>query len=262
MLIEDRQPKTPENLALSGLGTEFLKAQRALGALRLLAPGDIAIGRMWATRSGRFSAELGGSTILVASTALASGGGADYFLTDEVACAVPEMYRALRDLEESNYAATPGNLALALRSFMASYDRWPAGGESRLVDAITATEAVLGAKSEIAFKLAFRLSAVLASDDAERVEIFNQVKAYYDARSRIVHGDPLKEKHQALVDDVEPLRELLRRLLRGLLHLAKTPDQSFDKNFFSSELDAALLDETARSALRRSMGLEQSGEPE
>jgi hypothetical protein len=56
MLIETRAPNSPESLVLVSPGTEVAKAWRVLGALRLLAPGDITIGRMWMSRPARFDA--------------------------------------------------------------------------------------------------------------------------------------------------------------------------------------------------------------
>lgn len=252
MLVEDRVEKSPDNLILSSLGTEFTKAQRALGALRLLAPGDIGIGRIWARRVARFNVGLGGIQMVGYSIPTF---GSNYELTDAIADAVPAMYDALRHLEIDGYHGAPGNFDLALRSFMATYDRPLAGGDSRVLDAITAVEAVLGSGIEISFKLSFRVAGILAADDAERVKIFNEMKAYYDLRSRLVHGESLKEKHRQLVADVEPLRLLLRALLRGFIHLALTPGHGYGKQFFQERLDAALQDEAERNRLRAALGI-------
>ncbi|MCA1709124.1 MAG: hypothetical protein LC808_39925 [Actinobacteria bacterium] len=169
MLVEDRLEKSPENFILSTPGTEFTKAQRALGALRLLAPGDIGVGRMWVRRVSRFNVGLDGMQVVSYSVPTF---GSNYELTESIAAAVPAMYNALRRLETRGYGDAPGNLDLALRSFMATYDRPVAGGDSRVLDAITAIEAVLGSGMEIAFKLSFRVAAILATDDTERVKIF------------------------------------------------------------------------------------------
>ncbi len=252
MLVEDRVEKSPENLILSSLGTEFTKAQRALEALRLLAPGDIGIGRMWVRRVARFNVGLGGIQIVGYSIPTF---GSNYELTDSIADAVPAMYDALRQLETSGYGGGPGNLDLALRSFMATYDRPLASGDSRVLDAITAVEAVLGSGIEISFKLSFRVAGILAADDAERVKIFNEMKAYYDLRSKLVHGVTLKEKHRQLVADVEPLRHLVRALLRGFINLALTPGHGYGKQFFQERLDPALLDGAERNRLRSALGM-------
>jgi hypothetical protein len=190
MLIETRAPKSPDNFILGNLGTEFTKAWRVLGALRLLAPGDISIGRMWMSRPARFNVGLGGTQ--AAGFSIPTIGSA-YHLTEPIAAEVPKMVAALRHLEEHGYGTSPGNLDLALRSYMATYDRWPPSGDSRVLDAITAVEAVLGSGIEITFKLSFRMAGILGGDDAERAAIFREMKAYYDLRSKLVHGAALKE---------------------------------------------------------------------
>jgi hypothetical protein len=234
--------------------TASLKAQRALGALRLLAVGDISIGRMWLMRGARFNAGLGGLSATGFSTpAFAMH---EYVLDAEIAAEVPPLYNDLRTLEVQGYGAGPGNLDLALRAFMSTYDRWPSFPQFRLVETVTALEALLGTESEIAFRLAFRVAGLLADDDAERAALFKEVKAYYDLRSRLVHGGTLKPKHQSLLADDEPLRGKVRRLLRAAVHLATTPGHSYGKQFFREDLDATLLDAAARTPLRQAMGLE------
>jgi hypothetical protein len=254
VLVEDRLDKSPDNFVLSSTATLFGKAQRALYALRLLAPGDIGIGRMWVGRVARFNVGLGGMHIVGHSATPTFG--STFLLTESIAVAVPAMCDALRRLETQGYGGAPGNLGLALRSFMATYDRPPAGSDSRVLDAITALEAVLASgEGEITFKLSFRVAGILAADDAERVRIFNEMKAYYDLRSKLVHGASLREKHHRLLADVEPLRHLVRELLRGFIHMALTPGHPYSKRFFDERLDAALLDRAERDRLRSTLGM-------
>ncbi len=131
MLVEDRLDKSPDNFVLSSNPTLFCKAQRALSALRLLAPGDIGIGRMLVGRAARFNVGLGGTDIVGHSV---PSFGSELQLTESIAAAVPAMYDALRRLETQGYVGAPGNLDLALRSFRATYDRSAAGGDSRVLD--------------------------------------------------------------------------------------------------------------------------------
>ncbi len=252
MVVETRAPKTPENLILGNLGTEWTKALRVLGALRLLASGDISIGRMWLGRRARFNVGFGGSQM--SGFSIPAMGGM-YRLTRVVASKVPFLYDNLRHLEAHGYRGAPGNLDLALRSFMSTYDRWPPGGDSRVLDSITAVEAVLGSGIEIAFKLSFRMAGILGANDAERVAIFEDMKAYYDLRSRLVHGGALKQKHHDLLGDTERLRHLVRQLLNGLIHLAINPQEAYGKRFFEERLDSALQQESTRTALRAALGL-------
>ena len=109
----------------------------------------------------------------------------------------PAIYGALAQLEKGGYGKSPGNLEIALRAFMATYDRWPAFAESQMLDAITALEALLGGDTEISFKLSFRVAGLLAANDKDRAALLTQVKEFYDSRSRIVHGGLLNEKHKS-----------------------------------------------------------------
>jgi hypothetical protein len=52
--VEHSQAKTPDNL-IRGDSTGITSAQRALTCLRLVGPGDIMMGPMWFTRSGKFN---------------------------------------------------------------------------------------------------------------------------------------------------------------------------------------------------------------
>jgi len=151
----------------------------------------------------------------------------------------------------------PVNLDLALRSFSDVYERRTIRYDTCLVETITAVEALLGTDIEINFRLAFRISQILGNDDDERLAIFDQMKRYYDTRSRVVHGEPLKGKHRRLLEDQQALRDMVRRLLIGFIHLTVSSGHSFGKTFFRERLDAALLHSTRRSELRVAMALEQ-----
>jgi hypothetical protein len=61
---------------------------------------------------------------------------------------------------------------------MATYDRWPAGGDSQLLDSITVLEALLGTDTEISFKLSFRVAALLATNDTERGDLLKLIREF------------------------------------------------------------------------------------
>jgi hypothetical protein len=92
--------------------------------------------------------------------------------------------------------AAPYNLSLALRSFNSSFDRIPAQNDMKLVDLITTAESLLGASVEISFRLSFYVAGMLAGTDRERVTIFDEMRAFYDTRNRVVHGGTLESKHR------------------------------------------------------------------
>jgi hypothetical protein len=63
-----------------------------------------------------------------------------------------------------------------LQAFNGSYDRFPARDDFRLVDIMTAAEALLaaGSLSELTFKLSFRVTGVLGPAGPERARILAQ----------------------------------------------------------------------------------------
>jgi hypothetical protein len=207
---------------------------------------------MWVARVARFNFGSGG--LFQVGVSIPSI-GSQYVWTEAVATAFPRIYRELARLEKTGYNASPGNLDVALRAFMATYDRWPAAYDSQLLDSMTALEALLGTETEIAFKLAFRVAALLASSDTERGRMLKMMKDFYDTRSKLAHGSGLREKHRHCLAQVDELRSLLRRLLRSFVAFAANPPELYDKTFFKEQLDAALVDATEREKLRNALEL-------
>ena len=138
---------------------------------------------------------------------------------------------------------------------MATYDRWPLGQDLQLLDCVTALEALLGTGTEISFKLAFRVAALLAESDPERAEMLKLMKDFYDTRSALVHGSQLSEKHRRRLAKNDDLRALVRRLLRAFVTFAAKPPGTYDRKFFTEQLDVALVDATERDNLRTALGL-------
>jgi hypothetical protein len=252
LVIEHSIPKEPLNLRAMASGSLVTKALRALQALRLSGPGSISIGPIWSIRASRFNVGISG---LNRSGYSIPTMGSEYVWTEDVGLAYAAVYRELVQLEKDGYGRAPGNLGIALLVFLSSYDRWPSRQDSQLLDAITTLEALFGIDTELSFRLAFRVAALLASGDKERGELFNLMKAFYDTRSRIVHGADLKSKHQHHLAKVEVLRSLVRRLLRSFVAFAVSPPNHYSKNFFKERLDVALLDAIEREKLRASLGL-------
>jgi hypothetical protein len=223
--------------------------------MRLLAEGQISIGPMWVIRAARFNAGIGGlSRVGFSLPAM----GATYIWTENLGRMYPSLYRELAQLETVGYDKSPGNLEIALRAFMGTYDRWPLGADSQLLDTITALEALLGTETEIAFKLAFRVAGLLAASDNERGVLFKLMKDFYDTRSKLVHGGLLKEKHQQMLRKVDTLRALVRQLLRSFVSFAATPLDGYGKSFFQEHLDVALLNSPEREKLRTALGLNRA----
>lgn len=252
LVAESETAKEPDNLILIDAWSVGIKAQRAIGSLRLLAAGDVSVGPMWVVRHSPFNVGLGGIQRTGVSIPAM---GASLAWTQDMETAFRRIYWDLAKLEREGYGKSPGNLDLALRSFMATYDRWPPGADSRLLDSVTALEAVLGTANEISFKLAFRVSTLLGDDAPARAALLRTMKAFYDTRSKLVHGAQLKPKHQHLLNNVDELRSHVRRLLRALVHLAASGHSAYNKQFFNELLDETLVNDAEREKLRVSLGL-------
>jgi hypothetical protein len=253
LVAEHSLEKQPDNLILIDGSSLVLKAIRALGALRLARSGSINLGPMWIVRHSRFNVGIGG---LHQSGAAIPASGSPYRWHDEIAMQYPPIYNSLGKLEKEGYGRSPGNLAVALRSFMATYDRYPSRADSQLLDVVTAFEALLGTENEIAFKLSFRIAALLGRNDDERSGFLKLIKDFYDTRSRIVHGGELKQKHLDRLANLEELRSILRRLLRSLVEFSVRPPIAYNKAFWEQRLDAALVNTTEREKLRTALRLD------
>ncbi len=254
LVAEDLVHKQPDNIILMNLGTVWTKAARAIQACRLAGPCDITIGPMWVVRASRFNFGIGGlhqTGFSIPST------GSQFVWSETVAAVYPQILRDLGRLENKGYGGAPGNLDIALRSFMGTYDRWPNGQDSQLLDAITALEALFGTETEIAFKLAFRVAALLAPSDSDRAQMLKLMKNFYDTRSKLVHGAGLRDKHRLCLQQVDELRALVRRLLRAFVAFTANPPGTYGKAFFSEQLDLALVDAAEREKLRAALGLNQ-----
>lgn len=246
-------PKSPENLVLSGPGTDYILMARALMALRLVADGDIGIGTTYTTR------RKGGIDVLLGMSStpppLAFGYGTTFLGTETVLAQARTNYLRLGRLE-----ARPAKQFLELRSaldrFRAAYGRGLAAQADRIVDDVIALESVSAVTDELAYTISVRVSGLLADSDAERVELFNLLKSFYRVRSTIVHGGTLKEAAFDLLAREPELRQIVRSLLRGLLFMTDDPVLAPTREFLSRTIDEYVLDSGKRVRLRVAMGTE------
>jgi|GEM_PF-2563685 len=254
ILVEHRKSKSRENL-ITGDATGITAAQRAITCLRLASPGSLVMGPMWFTRSGKFDVGIGSGRFRGGWT-IPSTGGSQYLLTRAVAREVRSLQPDVRYLEYNGYERGPGNLDVALQFFLSSYDRFPARPDSQLVDTITAAEAVLGSGIANTFKLAFRVAGMLGRTDAERLQVFDDLRRFYAIRNSVVHGDRLKETQRQMLGRVDDARGYIRRLLVAFVRLAASSSPTrYTKQFFKENLDAELQDEQARRRMLRELGL-------
>jgi hypothetical protein len=243
--------KAPENLVLANTGNEVLAVRRLLQALRLVAPGDVNVGRLFNGRVRPVVPDLG--TMSSGWTSADRGPGAAYVLPQDY---IPDL-RAVYELGkrfEDRAAAYP-QISTALGRLFAVYDRALWSLPDRIVDDFVGLEALVGSNDELAFKVAMRVSGLLAESDPDRLAAFRRMKSFYDTRSKIVHGGALKPKHLADLQAEPELRGFLRQLLLGFLRLTEGLPQWQPRGKFADEqLDEILLDSKRRAALREAMG--------
>lgn len=245
ILVRIAIPKSPESVVLTP-ADPWILASNAIRALRLAAEGDVRMTRMWIIRPARARFGLGAAH----STGSTSSTFGRPYALDSTALRRARMVNAKLAAALPN---APSRFVLALTSYESAYDRLIHQAGSRVIDSVTALEAMVGEGSEIAFKLAYRVSSILASSDDERVELFRALKRFYTTRSRLVHGDKTKDAdHQLILDDA-PLRSVTRRMLVAFINLLAGGETI--NNSLYQELDTVLLHRQTREALRKRAGI-------
>lgn len=113
----------------------------------------------------------------------------------------------------------------------------------------------MGTDQEITYRLSNRVSGILASDDADRIELFKLMKMYYGIRCTLVHGSDLDKKQAKMTADNEPLKEIIRRLLVAFLRLSVDTSRFSSRRILDEQLDVILLSAVDTNDLRKAMGL-------
>jgi hypothetical protein len=108
LVVDQDLPKTPENLITTDT-TPWVKAMRAVGAMRLVGDGDVGIGPMWITRPARFNVGIGGTSRVGVSV---PSWGHPYEWTEEQETTFPVVYAALARLELIGYQEAPATWRL------------------------------------------------------------------------------------------------------------------------------------------------------
>jgi uncharacterized tellurite resistance protein B-like protein len=107
-------------------------------------------------------------------------------------------------------------LAVALRRFRSSCERYSPSDPERLLDIAFAFEAVFlndGENKELSYRLCLRVARFLGNTVEKRVEIFDAIRNLYNFRSKIAHGETLDKMKQS---DAEKLKLVLDRAPRIL----------------------------------------------
>jgi len=143
-------------------------------------------------------------------------------------------------------AAFP-KVRLALSYFNASFARKPR--EQQIIDLFICLEALLLQENdELTLRLSTRAANLLGADASERKRLFAEVKDFYNLRSRIVHGEVLKPRETQSAQNVDRLRELVRRAL--LCSVALALELGLAIEFFKA-LDETSLDDSLRLDIQR-----------
>lgn len=250
--IESVQEKSSDTAILSDSATGPGRALDLLLALWLFGPGDVSIGAIFTDRAAKF--DLTGRGLSRSNGMPGDLWGRKYQLVAKDAAGVRAIYDDIVAFRRA--ADVPSNVRLAVRQFESVYSRGIRQRDDRIVDQLIALEALAGSGTELRFRLAFRVSSLLASDDDERLALFEAMKRYYDVRSKIVHGSDLRAAERALVEDDGELRALVRRLIRAVIAATVHSELRLTGRYIDEQLDRVLLDTTMRQGLRRALGLE------
>lgn len=113
-----------------------------------------------------------------------------YKLTNDDVESLKAFWSKFKSLNIQSYPF----LDVTIRRFNFSYDRRFL--EDKLIDFITAFEALFlkGVEGELSYRLALRCAYSLGKDGDERKRVFEILRNTYDARSKIVHGEPIQSK--------------------------------------------------------------------
>ena len=246
LIAESRLAKSPDNLVLANDPASVIKLGRTLLAMRLSKAGFVTPGRIFFTRKGKFRFGLGGIT---SSGQSRWEPGTTYELTAADLSLIQATYDALKTLDAMGNKVRA--LSLALRAFTSIYQRDHFRAEDRLVDSVTAIEAVLRLDTDLSFRSSFQVAGLLATNDDDRVAIFREMKTFYDTRSKVVHGGELKAKHTAALQNYERLLDLVRWLLSGFVRATAVGTVPQD---FYEEVDGSLQHSVRRAELRAAFG--------
>ena len=113
-------------------------------------------------------------------------------------------------------------LQVALGRFNVVYER--SRSEDKLVDLWIALESLFlkrGEQMELSYRAALRIARFLGEGPGQRVELFETMKKSYNARSRVVHGDP---PPRDIAHTTAFTEEALRKALRSSILSGSGPD--------------------------------------
>ena len=118
---------------------------------------------------------------------------------------------------------------------------------NRMVSAVSALEALLGEPSgDITYKISTRTSVLLTFFGFHPIDTFSKLKLAYDIRSRLLHGEPLDDKH--LEFSKQHIHEILE-FTRICLLISLQLKELLKKKILIQKIDHSLVDISARKDL-------------
>ena len=135
---------------------------------------------------------------------------AAFIATQESAPNVEDRLQALGEISNPGLQIAARRIALALRHRHNAYDK--------LIDAVTAWEAMVGSTTETAFKVCAAMTRLLGTPEADRLKKHSELSKIYSARSRIVHGEPPKDI-RLVFDQAQQATEIALTALEALQKL-------------------------------------------
>jgi hypothetical protein len=149
------------------------------------------------------------------------------------------FYRRFLELSLANLEYPEIQLAISL------YCRETAQ-HGNVIGLITCLESLMGVKGEgIAFTLAQRIANLLGPNATSRKELFAKVKSFYGLRSKRVHGEELKPKEVKVEDQLDELRNIVRKAILSVMIIAA--EYGMGQEFQTLLGDIALDDELRNS---------------
>jgi Apea-like HEPN len=237
----------------------FSPANNFFRLLRLFKPGRLVAGDtfvspflagVWSTAVSKRCSEVD-----IDYTLLGTESGSYTLLSSEIPffdlfCSA--LLPQLQLLQEAGDLDTHSSLGIALLLF----NEDAADTRKAVLNSLTALEALLihESNAELGYRLSLRLANLLEPDDASRLNLFREIKEFYDLRSRIVHGSTskLSPKLQHRAENVNSLREVLRKAILSVMALssgANPPKIPLDEL-----LDQIVFDEVKRKEIQRLAG--------
>jgi hypothetical protein len=119
--------------------------------------------------------------------------------------------------------------------------------EDKLIDCTISAESLIGATTELSYKFSLFLSFVAGQDATLRTHAFSLLRSMYDARSKLVHGDPKSsEKLRSVTNDWPEIQKIILGCLD--YYTLHHTQPNIPKGDWINHLNALVIGTAARTA--------------